>query len=77
MQQHVSPMTFREALRGNIPLDRLPVAFASQIRAMWERMARVEAQQQKRADRAAKFARVGLNGKRAVARRLRQMGAGA
>jgi hypothetical protein len=64
---------FREALRGNLDLSKLPAALASQIRAMWARMERQQARYTKRETKHAAFAKVGLNGTRAVARRLWQI----
>jgi hypothetical protein len=72
----VSDFTFREALRGNIDLVGLPFEVARQILAMQRRLARMHARFAKRETKAAQYAAIGLNGKRAVARRLRQIAAG-
>jgi phage gp16-like protein len=72
----LSPFEFRSLLRGDMDLSKLPAALASQIRAIWARMERQQDRTMKRETKHAAFATAGLNGTRAVARRLRQIEAG-
>lgn len=67
---------FRSLMRGTLDLNAMPAAIASQVRAMLARMQRQAARAAKRENKHAAYGRVGLNGPRAVARRLRQIEAG-
>jgi hypothetical protein len=68
--------TIREALLGNIGLEMLPFELQRQIKAIARRLERQQFRFQKRETNAQRYASVGLNGKRAVERRLRQIAAG-
>jgi hypothetical protein len=67
---------FRSLMRGTLDLNAMPAAVASQVRAMLARMQRQAARAAKRETKCLAYERNGLNGKRAVARRLRQIEAG-
>lgn len=70
----VSDFTFRAVLRSG-DLSGLPFEVARQIEAIRARMWRHEQRWLHRETKSQQYASVGLNGKRAVARRLRQIDA--
>lgn len=68
--------TIREALRGNIDFAALPLELVRQIKTIQRRMQRQYDQAVRNEAHSARNIAAGLNGPRAVVRRLRQIEAG-
>lgn len=72
----VTPHLLRQFFAGAVDMSTLPAFLVGQLQTIARRIERQHARAAKREGKAQAYARVGLNGKRAVARRLRQIAAG-